>query len=64
MTAVLLVYGGGVFALAGLVSLLNPMSFGLKKRIHATVVVGCGLLIALVGFALPASQILAWGAQS
>lgn len=55
LLAVLLVYAGGIAALAGLVSLVKPLRFlGLNRRRSGAIVLGAGVACAIVGFGLPA----------
>jgi hypothetical protein len=55
LAAVTLVYLGGLTAVVGLAGVAKPLRrLGIRRRRDTTIVLGAGLGIALVGFALPA----------
>lgn len=55
MIAVVMVYAGLVAVLAGLVGLLKPLRvLGMRSRQAGAVLLGSGLMVAIVGAALPA----------
>lgn len=57
MLGVVVVYAGLVTSFLGFVSLLKPLKFiRIATRSHAMVVLGAGVLVVAIGFALPARE--------
>lgn len=65
MPAIVLVYLGLITSALGSVSLLRPLAFlGIRSRQRAALVLTLGLLIVVVGFALPAQEARIASAQT
>lgn len=57
MFGVVVVYAGLLTSFLGLVSLLKPLKFiGIATRSHGLIVLGAGVLVVAIGFALPARE--------